>query len=157
VIRKWKVPSKPRAAEQKVVRTKLAAFGKNLIAMKTSPPAGTIVGLIRAVTPANTILSAYFAKHLEYVKSADNWTAIKTASTGCAQKAKYDSEAPGLAKTDLSEGVIFSEAVPAVLQLLLGAFDAFKLQLKGRADYTVHPEGWAALTIEYFAQDYTKT
>lgn len=157
VVRKWTIPANPRDPLQKPVRTKFAAMGKNILAMTTKPATeGKIIGLIKAVTPADMIWNAYFVKQtLEYVKTAANWTSIKAALDGASAAGQFSASAVALAMAEIATGVAYSEAVPAALQLYMGAYAAFLLALVGTTSYAGNPAAWSTFHVTSFAKDYT--
>lgn len=157
VVRKWTIPANPRETLQKQVRTKFAAMGKNILAMATKPATeGKIVGLIKAKAPADIIWNAHFVKQtLEYIKSATNWTAIKSAQTGATAALQFVTSAADLGMVEIATGVAYSEAVSAALQLYLGAYAAYVLGLSGTTNYGTDPAAWLTATVTAFAKDYT--
>jgi len=156
VVRRWVVPTNPRADDQKSIRTRLAAMGKNLAAMTTKAPAGAIKALIKAVTPANMIWNAHFcAQTLDYIKTVGNWTTVKFDFTNATAAIQFETSALALKMVQFVPGVAFNETVAAGLQLYLGAYAAYKLGLCGTTDYDADPTGWDTMHVTSFAKDYT--
>lgn len=157
VVRRWVVPTNPRSIGMKLIRTRLAAMGKNLAAMTTAAPAGALVALIRAVTPANMIWNAHFCKQtVEHVKTNAYWTALNTAyAAAVTHLTQMELSAAALGMADIVPGVAFNETVSKGLQLHLGAYAAHKLGLCGVTDYSAYPTNWDAMHVTSFAQDYT--
>ena len=156
VVRRWVVPTNPRSTDQKKIRTRLAAMGKNLAAMTTVSPAGAIIALIKTVCPANTIWNAHFcAQTIDHIKTEGNWTTIKFDFTNATAAIQLETSAAALKMAQFVPGVAFNETVAAGLQLYLGAYAAYKLGLCGVTDYDSDPTGWDTMVVTSFAQDYT--
>jgi len=157
VVRRWVVPTNPREIKQKLIRTRLAAMGKNLAAMTTAAPAGAIIALIKAVAPANTIWNAHFVSQtLKHIKTNANWTALNTAyNAAVTQLTQFEASAGLLVMADIVPGSVFNETVSRGLQLHLGAYAAYKLGLSGLTDYGSYPTNWTPGKITSFAKDYT--
>lgn len=158
VVRRWVVPTNPRDPKQKLIRTRLAAMGKNLAAMTTEAPAGAIVSFIRAVTPANMIWNAYFVKQtLDHIKSNTAFTTLLDAFTGAGTAYTAFTEAAlALKMATMITGETYNQEITPGFQLFLGAYAAYKLGLTGATGvYTEFPTEWTTDIITHFALDYT--
>ena len=157
VVRKYTIPGNPRDPKKKIVRTKFAAMGKNLLAITTKPATeAKIIGLIKAVAPANLIWNSCFVKAtLGYIKSPANWTLIKAAYTAATAAIQFVTSAAALGMAEMATGVEYTENVPAAFQLYLGAYAAYVLGLSGTANYASDPAAWPTATLTNFALDYT--
>jgi len=157
VVRRWVVPTNPRSAEQKRIRTALAAMGKNLKAIVTTGADPAIVTLIRAVTPANQIWNSYFVQQTcDYIKTAANYTTLLDAFTGVDWLyTEFGLAAGTLGMENILTGTYYDKEVEAGFQLFLGAYAAYKLGLCGATGiYTEFPTNWTTEYITCFAQDY---
>ena len=158
VVRRWVTPTNPRSASQKLIRTRLAAMGKNLSAMITASPYAAIVSLIRAVTPANNIWNAYFVQQtIDYIKSNTAFTDLLSEYTNAIISCtEFEKAATSLGMATMLTGDTYDEQVSPGFQLFLGAYAAYKLALCGATcAYTEFPTSWATETVTSFAMDYT--
>lgn len=157
VVRRWVVPGNPRSIGMKLIRTRLAAMGKNLAAITTASPAGAIVAAIKAVAPANMIWNAHFvAQTVDHVKTNAYWTALVTAfEANVTALTQFEAYAGSLGMANIVPGVAFNETVSPGLQLHLGAYAAHRLGLCVTTDYSAYPTNWDTMHITSFAQDYT--
>jgi len=157
VVRRWVVPTNPRSAGQKLIRTNMAAMGKNLKAIVTTGADVAIVTLIRAVTPANQIWNAHFVNQtLDHIKTAANWTAMQLAfSSACHVFTEMTLGAGTLGMESILTGANYDKEVTAGFQLFLGAYAAHKLGLTGATGvYTEYPTAWTSESLTCFVQDY---
>jgi len=157
VVRRWVVPTNPRSADQKRIRTNLAAMGKNLKAIVTTGTNVAIETLIRAVTPANQIWNAYFVKQtVDHIKTVANWTTLfSNFSAAFTAFTAFGTSALTLGMEAILTGVNYDKEVSAGFQLFLGAYAAYKLGLCGATSaYTEYPTEWTTAIITNFAQDY---
>jgi len=158
VVRRWVTPTNPRSAAQKLIRTRLAAVGKNLAAMLTASPYAAIVTLIRAVTPANQIWNAYFVKQtVDYIKSNTAFTDLLSEYTNAIIPCtEFELAATTLGMATMLTGDTYDEEVTPGFQLFLGAYAAYKLALCGAVcAYTEFPTAWSTGAVTNFAKDYT--
>jgi hypothetical protein len=159
VVRQWVIPTNPRDVDQKLVRQKLAAIGKNLKAITTPCPtlvAGAkIYQLIVATTPANNIWNAWFVKNaLEDLKTEGNFTALSAAIAGSAPALDWTTAALSLGMVNLT-GVAYATTITPQMQLAMGAYAAYKLSLCGATSwYSTYPSNWSTGNITNFAHDY---
>lgn len=164
VVRKWLKPTNPRDIDQKIIRQKLAAYGKCLAAMIT--PGAVLANGSQAVlawktvTPAAQIWNAYFTKKgMDRVKDdADFTLVLSDALFGtsidvdiwrcCAlelELATLESTADAFA-TDISPE----------LQLYMAAFAAYDADISSdNIDCSTHPCNWVTADISLFASDFT--
>ena len=160
VVRQWVIPTNPRDVNQRIVRQKLAGAGKNLKAIQT--PSGLLVAgstmyqLLVAATPANMIWNAHFVKQvLEHVKNDANFGTLSTALAAVDSITTWQSSAAALGFIPLT-GKQYATEISPELQLFMGAFGAFQLNL---SSLTVHcstyPSNWATSDVTSFARDYT--
>lgn len=160
-VRRWLKPTNPRDVDQKIIRQKLAAMGKNTVVIET-PKTGLEDGskmyqMLKDVTIAGQIWNAYFAKQtLDYIKTDSNMTSLLTDFF------QMDSTAAthwGTAATTLGMAALtgpeYATEISPGFQLFLGAYAAYKLALSSYTDkYNVHPSTWTSATIANFATDY---
>ena len=164
VVRKWLKPTNPRDVDQKIIRQKMASFGKCLAAMETP---GTVLadGAAAVVawkvkTPAAQIWNAYFSKKgMEYVANDSTFTndlsealfACDTTSdiwAGCATALGLD--------TILSTADAFATDISPELQLFMAAYAAYAVELSTATDiYSSYPSSWTTGQISQFATDFT--
>ncbi len=159
VVRQWVIPTNPRDVNQKLIRQKLAAMGKNLAAIVT-PYSGLVAGsaiyqLIVADTPANQIWNAHFVKEgLDHLKTEANFTALSAAIMGTATVTAWQEQAGELGFATLT-GDQFATAISPEVQLAMGAYAAYAMNLSGATDiYSTYPSNWNVATIFNFACDY---
>lgn len=161
VVRKWLKPTNPRDVDQKIIRQKLAAMGKNTAVIET-PKTGLADGskmyqLLKAETPAAQIWNAYFAKKaLDYVKTDGNFTLLsqRYATMDSTAHTMWESAATTLGMAALTGPEYATEISPG-LQLFMGAYAAYQLELSSYTDiYSVHPTNWTYAVIDDFATDY---
>lgn len=162
VVRQWVIPTNPRDVNQRIVRQKLAAMGKNLKAIVT-PYSGLAAGSliyqqIVSQTPANQIWNAYFVKAaLDDLKTEGTFAAFSAAIAGSAQALVWGTQAAALGMINLT-GPQYATTIGAGLQLAMGAYAAYKLQLSGKTDiFSTYPSNWATAVIQDFATDYITT
>jgi len=159
VVRRWVVPSNPRSANQKRIRTNLAAMGKNLKAIITTGDAVAIETLIRAKTPANMIWNAHFCKQtVDYIKTPANYTTLLSDHTNAIIPfTEFRLAALTLGMETIVSDTIYDKDVTPGFQLFMGAYAAYKLGLCGAtSSYTAYPTNWTTETITNFATDYVK-
>ena len=162
-VRRWLKPTNPRDIDQKLIRQKLAGFGKCLKAMET-PGAVLANGSAQVVawkaeTPAAQIWNAYFVKKGMVDLSSDaTYTAFSAAMFGCADTIeiwRQCSTELGL-DTLLSTADAYATDISPELQLAGAAYAAYKVELSTATDiYSVHPSLWTTAQISQFATDFT--
>ena len=158
VARAWTKPSNPRDIDQKLIRQKLAALGKNLKAIVT-PETGLLNGsalyqLIKDVTPATQIWNAYFVKAaLDDLKVDSALVDLWSDATNATAAEAWACVATGLGFATLT-GPAYATAIPPELQFIMGAYAAYKLELSGLTDYAVDPALWDTEMITSLAADY---
>jgi len=159
VVRQWVIPTNPRDVDQKLVRQKLAAMGKNLKAIVTPSAAlasgSKIYQLTVAVTPANQIWNAFFVKSaLDDLKTEANFTALSAGIAAAASLLTWQCQANALGFVDLT-GPAYATTISPEMQLAMGAYAAYKLQLSGTTTfYSIYPSAWVTADIIDFATDY---
>lgn len=158
VARAWTKPSNPRDIDQKLIRQKLAAMGKNCKAIVT-PETGLLNGsaiyqLIKDVTPATQIWNAYFVKAaLDDLKVDNAFTTLSGAIAGVGHVTTWQCEAINVGFGTLT-GPGYATAITPEMQFAMGAYAAYKLALSGITDYATAPENWNITDITSFAADY---
>lgn len=162
-VRRWLKPTNPRDVDQKIVRQKLAGFGKCLAAMETP---GTVLAngsaqvvAWKAKTPAAQIWNAYFVKKgMTDLAVEATYTALSEAIFGtaptlpiwrqCATELGLD--------TLLSTADAYATDISPELQLAAAAYAAYKVELSTATDiYSVYPSLWTTAQISQFATDFT--
>jgi len=163
VVRKWLKPTNPRDIDQKIIRQKLASFGKCLAAMETPgtvlPNGSAAVVAWKAKTPATQIWNAYFTKKgMEHVANDSSFTAglsaalfatdMTTTWRCCAIELGLD--------TILSTADAYATDISPELQLFMAAYAAYAVELSTATDiYSSYPSNWTAAQISQFATDFT--
>lgn len=163
VVRKWLKPTNPQDVDQKLIRQKLAGFGKCLAAMET--PGATLANGSAAVvawkakTPAAQIWNAYFVESgMTDLASDGTYTALSAAIQGCSDTApiwQAAAAALGLVTLYATEDKYATDISPE-LQLAAAAYAAYKVELSTATDiYSVYPSLWTTAQISQFATDFT--
>lgn len=159
VMRAWTIPSNPRAQEQKFIRQKLAAIGKNTAKIKHVQSdllsGSAMMQLIAAKTPATQIWNAYFCKSaLDDLKTEAAFIAFWSDMTNEGLTTGWEAVASLLGFATLT-GAAFATAIPPSIQLAMGAYAAYKLELSGTTSlYSAHPTNWTDAQITDFGTDY---
>ena len=161
VVRSWTIPTNPRDIDQRIIRQKLAACGKNCAYIKT-PTTGLLNGsamyaLIRAATPSGQIWNAYLVKKImDHVKTELNFTTLSSDLFGgtAAALTCWQTCATTLGFEDLT-GAAYATTISPELQLFMGAYGAYLMELSGVTDiYNDYPTNWVESKIINFATDY---
>lgn len=158
VARQWTKPANPRDIDQKLIRQKLAAMGKNCKAIVT-PETGLLNGsaiyqLIKDETPATQIWNAFFVKSaLDDLKVDSAFTTLSAAIAAVDAITTWQSEAINVGFGTLT-GPSYATAITPEMQFAMGAYAAYKLSLSGLVDYATAPENWDTEMITSFAADY---
>ena len=161
-VRRWLKPTNPRDIDQKLVRQKMAAFGKCLGAI-TTPGAvlangAEIVVEVKSLTPAAQIWNAYLVqmgmKDL-YLDAA--WTDLMTEVHQTNASNGWVSAAEALALTTLpSTADGYASDIPAWNQLVAAAYACWKMDLSmSEVDMSVHPSAMVLGDITLFASAFT--
>jgi len=161
VVRQWLKPTNPQDQQQKEVRQALAVAGKNTKLIK-GPQTGLLSGskmyqLLVADAPATQIWNAHLAKNiLEDLVSPAALTAFSAAMFATDTIDKWREMATSLGFTTLTGAAKFATAISPELQLAMGAYAAYKLNLSSYTSvYSNYPSAWTTDEIESFACDYT--
>jgi len=161
VVRQWLKPTNPQDQQQKEVRQALACAGKNTKLIK-GPQTGLLSGskmyqLLVADAPATQIWNAHFAKNvLEDLSSPAALTALSAAMSATDTTSKWIEMATEVGFTTLTDANKFATAISPELQLAMGAYAAYKLELSSYTSvYNTHPSSWTTDQIEAFACDYS--
>lgn len=161
-VRRWLKPTNPRDADQKIIRQKMAAFGKCLAAITTPstalPNGSAAVVAWKAVTPAAQIWNAYLAKKgMEDLSNDATFTALSAAVFGADEIAVWRANAVALGlETLLSTADGFATDISPELQLAMAAYAAYKVELSTATDiYSSYPSNWTTAQISQFATDFT--
>jgi hypothetical protein len=161
-VRRWLKPTNPRDIDQKLVRQKLASFGKCLGAMET--PGTTLangsaaVVAWKAVTPAAQIWNAYLVKKGMADLANDNtYTTLSAAIAGADMIDTWQGCATALGlETLLSTEDGFATDISPEMQLAAAAYAAYKVELSTATDiYSSYPSTWTTAQISQFATDFT--
>lgn len=160
VVRKWLKPANPRDVDQQIIRQKMAGCGKNTA--RISVPSATLAdgskmyALVKAETPANNIWNAYLTKTiLDEMKTDGNFTELSTDLQG-TDATQYWIAAASELLFDTLTGDQFATAISPELQLIMGAWCAFKLQLSDDTHiYSTYPTTWLSDVVSQFATNYT--
>lgn len=163
VVRQWRKPTNPRDIDQKIIRQKFAAMGKNLAIIET-PKTGLLDGskmyqLLKEAAPAVQIWNAHFAKQaLKYVGTDANFVILSAGLAGADAISQWTDSAITLGFETLTDADIYATQIPPELQLFMGAYAAYKLVLSSYTDiYSSLPSTWSLGTITHFACDYFTT
>lgn len=162
-VRRWLKPTNPRDVDQKIVRQKLAGFGKCLGTMETP---GTVlangsaaVEAWKAKTPATQIWNAYFVKKGMADLAVDaTYTALSAALFACDDTSDiWHGCATELGlETLLSTADAYATDISPEMQLIAAAYAAYKAELSTATDiYSVYPSLWTTAQISQFATDFT--
>jgi len=161
VVRQWLKPTNPRDQQQKEVRQALAAAGKNVKLVK-GPQTGLLSGskmyqMLVADAPATQIWNAHLSKNiLEDLAAPAALTAFSAAMFATDTIDKWREMATSLGFTTLAVGDTFATELSPELQLAMGAYAAYKLELSSYTDVmNTYPSNWTTDEIENFACDYT--
>lgn len=162
-VRRWLKPTNPRDIDQKLIRQKMAAFGKCLGAITTPDPAGLvngadIVSTVKALTPATQIWNAYLVKKGMqdlYVDAA--WTDVMTNVHQTDVSDGWVSAAEALALTTLpSTADGYASDIPAWQQLVAAAYACWKMSASLCAvDMSIQPCEMILADVTLFASAFT--
>jgi hypothetical protein len=160
VVRKWLKPANPQDIDQKIIRQKMAACGKNTA--KISVPSTTLAdgsklyAMIKLQTPADNIWNAYFTKTvMNAVKDDAAFTAISAALFATNMTTYWQANAQALGLSDIT-GSAFATTISDDLQLFMAAYGAYLMGLcDNTVHYSIHPCLWSSNIISQFATDYT--
>ena len=162
-VRQWLKPTNPRDVDQKIIRQKLAGFGKCLAAMETPGAVlangSAAVVAWKAKTPATLNWNAYFTgQGMEDLSIEANYIALSAALFGCDDTSdiwNLNAVALGL-ETLLSTADAFATDITPEMQLIAAAYAAYKVELSTATDiYSVYPSLWTTAQISQFATDFT--
>lgn len=159
VVRQWLKPTNPRDVNQKIQRQILAGMGRSLAIIET-PKTGLAAGsklyqLTVADAPAGLIWNAHFVKSaLDDLKLDTAFVAFSAGIFGATPIAAWRQFATTL-KFDTLTGDQFATAISPELQLAMGAYAAYKMELSSYTDiYSIQPSEWTTAMICNFACDY---
>jgi len=164
VVRKWLKPTNPRDVDQKIIRQKLAVFGKNLVQITTpstaAPNGSILVQGIKRLTPAAQIWNAYFTKKgMEYVANDSDFTNLLSLGYACTSVDSQIWKCCGLElelDTILSTADAYATDIEPGLMLYMAAYAAYAMGLTDATNsYSVHPCNWNTAEISQFATDFT--
>ena len=160
VVRQWTVPTNPQSANQKIVRQKLAAMGKNTVKVET-PKTGLPLGskmyqMVKNVLPAGQIWNAYFGKQtMDHVKDDTNMVSLSNALFACLSTVGVWKQNATTLGMETLTGVEYATAISPELQLFMGGYAAHRLALSSyTSKYDTYPSNWAIAAISDFATDY---
>jgi hypothetical protein len=161
-VRRWLKPTNPRDIDQKLVRQKMASFGKCLKAISTPstalPNGADIVFTVKALTPAAQIWNAYLVKigmQDLYVDGA--WTAMMAGVLATDVSNGWVSGAEALGLTTLpSTADGYASDIPAWQQLVAAAYSCWKMGANFCAvDMSVNPSEMVLADVTLFASAFT--
>ena len=161
-VRRWLKPTNPRDIDQKLIRQKLAAFGKCLGAI-TTPGAvlangAALVVQVKTLTPATQIWNAYIVKKgLADLAVDAAWTDLMTEVHQTDVSNSWVSNAEALALTTLpSTADGYASDIPAWQQLVAAAYACWKMDYSSAGiDMSVHPSNMAIADVTLFASEFT--
>jgi len=161
-VRRWLKPTNPRDIDQKLIRQKMAAFGKCLGAITTPctamPNGADIVVVMKALTPATQIWNAYLVKKGMQDLYADGaWTDVMTEVHQTTVSNSWVSAAEALLLTTLpSTADGYASDIPAWQQLVAAAYACWKADASLCAvDMSVHPSTMVMADVTLFASAFT--
>ena len=160
IMRAWTIPSNPQALLQKLIRQKLASMGKNTIKIKqiqSDLASGSeMYQLIKAKTPSTQIWNAYFVKAaLDDLKVDSAYVTFEAAIAACDFVSEAFSLAAGTLGMAAITGAPYASEVSPQMQLAMGAYAAYKLNLSGKSSlYDTAPETWTTKQVTDFATAY---
>ena len=160
VLRQWTVPTNPRDIDQKLIRQKFAAIGKNLPVIENVADdlldGSKMLQMLKDVTPATQIWNAYFVKKaLDDLKTEGNFTELSTDLAACESTVTYWRCAATTLELDTLTGDAYATAISPELILAMGAYAAYKLDLSSYTSvYSTYPTNWAIENICDFQVDY---
>lgn len=162
VVRQFTIPGNPRVVDQKIIRQKLAACGKNCRYIET-PKIGLLDGsemyqLIKAVMPAGQIWNAYLVKKIMADMANDfNFTTLQAAHTalGATVATIWQTSAASLGFEALTGPQYATEISPS-LQFFMGGYGASVMNLcSAQYDFSDHPSNWTDAKVIAFATHYS--
>jgi len=162
-VRRWLKPTNPRDIDQKLVRQKMAAFGKCLRAVTTPSASGLVNGsdmvvTVKALTPATQIWNAYLVKMGMQDLAVDGaWTAIMAGVAATSVSNGWVSGAEALLLTTLpSTADGYASDIPAWQQLVAAAYSCWKMGASFCAvDMSVNPSEMILADVTLFASAFT--
>ena len=159
VVRAWTKPTNPRDIDQKLIRQKIASLGKfvsKIIRVTSVIVNGSkIYQLVKADTPATQIWNAHLVKQsIDDLKTDANFTALSAAIMGTADTLpEWQCAATELGLGTLT-GPAFATAISPEMQLAMGAYAAYKMELSSVTDiYSTYPSLWTTDMIQHFQED----
>jgi len=160
VVRQWLIPTNPRADDQKAQRQIMGVTGKNVAAVAL--PSAALAGgsklykLLVAAAPAGQTWNSTFGKHvLEDLSNPTNFANLSTAIFGADMIATWRAQGGALGFATQATGDTYKAAIAPELQLAMGAYAAYKLNLSSTTDiYSTYPSNWATDVIIDYACDY---
>ena len=162
VVRRWLKPTNPRDIDQKLIRQKLAAFGKCVGAITTPGTVlangAAIVNAVKDKTPATQIWNAYLVKMgLQDLAVDGAWTDVMTEvhQTDVSNGWRCNAEALGLT-TLVSTADGFASDIPAWQQLVAAAYACYKMDYcSTKIDMSLYPSSMLLGDVTMFASDFT--
>jgi len=162
-VRRWLKPTNPRDIDQKLVRQKMAAFGKCLGAITTPSASGLVNGadiveVVKALTPATQIWNAYLVKKgMQDLYADAAWTDLMTEVHQTDTSDGWVSAAEALGLTTLpSTADGYASDIPAWQQLVAAAYSCWKMSASLCAvDMSLHPSALLLADITLFASSFT--
>jgi len=160
-VRRWLKPTNPRDIDQKLIRQKIAAIGKAIGKVITPGSVlangAALVVAIKAKTPATQIWNAYLVKKaMEQISTDATYVAEISAIVSAADTSDiWSGCATELVMAEIT-GAGFATTIPAVDQLAMAAWGAYKMELSDATHiYSTHPSAWTTAMISQFATDFT--
>lgn len=159
VVRAWTIPTNPRDIDQKLIRQKIGSLGKfvsKIIRVTSVIVNGSkMYQLVKADTPATQIWNAWLVKKaIDDLKTDANFTALSAAIAACSDtEPQWQCAATELGLETLT-GPAFATAMSPEIQLAMGAYAAYKMELSSVTDiYSTYPSAWTTDMIQHFQED----
>jgi len=161
-VRRWLKPTNPRDIDQKLIRQKLAAFGKALKAVTTPctamPNGSQVVVSVKAKTPATQIWNAFLVSQgLDDLACDTTWLALMTAVHQTDVSDGWVAAAAALGLADLlSTTPGYASDIPAWQQLVAAAYACYKMEYcSAKIDMSLYPSAMLLANVTMFASDFT--
>ena len=162
VVRRWLIPTNPRDINQKLIRQKMAAFGKSIGAV-TTPYSGMLDGSalvqqVKTLTPAAQIWNAFLVKSgLQDLAVDAAWTDVMTEVHQTTVSDGWVSAAEALGLTTLASTADgFASDIPAWQQLVAAAYACYKMDYSSPLiDMSLYPSAMLLADVTLFASDFT--
>ncbi len=156
VVRQWLKPANPQSTGQMTARTKLKGIGQCISKIQTPSDLANgsmIYQLALPKAPSGQPWNSYFAKKcLDFIKTTTNWTNLTGAWSTATAYTSFNELATSLGLVDYNLTTGYTETIAAGLQLYMGAYAAYALEL---SEYNTDPVDWNVALATAFMQDFT--